>query len=70
MLQLRFRNGYVTGIVAGAQLDRFLSYGVNLGQFAKGRWYRFPALAAAELRRLASSLRPMRLTPAAIALSH
>jgi hypothetical protein len=28
--ELRFRNGYVTGIVATRQLDRFLSYGVNL----------------------------------------
>jgi hypothetical protein len=70
MFQLRFRNGYVTGIVAGAQLDRFLSYGVNLDQFAKGRWYRVPAIAAAELRRLTKSLRPLRLTPAAAALSH
>jgi hypothetical protein len=28
--ELRFRNNYVTGIVATRQLDRFLSYGVHL----------------------------------------
>jgi hypothetical protein len=60
--ELRFTNGYATGIVATAALDRFLSYGVNLDQFARGRWYRVPAAAAAELRRLAASLEPLRLT--------
>jgi hypothetical protein len=64
--ELRFTNGYATGIVATASLDRFLSYGVNLGQFARGRWYRVPAAAAAELRRLSGSLEPLRLTRAAI----
>src|ERR1700704_1016247 len=28
--ELRFRNDYVTGIVATGRLDRFLSYGVHL----------------------------------------
>ena len=28
--QLRFRNGYATGIISTKRLDRFLSYGVNL----------------------------------------
>ena len=64
--ELRFRNDYVTGIVATAALDRFLSYGVNLDQFARGRWYRGPPRAAAELRRLATSLEPLRLTRAAL----
>jgi hypothetical protein len=64
--ELRFRNGYATGIVATSRLDRFLSYGVNLGQFARGRWYRVPTRAAVELRRLSGSLEPLRLTRAAI----
>jgi hypothetical protein len=64
--ELRFRNAYVTGIVATSRLDRFLSYGVNLGQFARGRWYRVPTAAAAELRRLSSPLESLRLTRAAI----
>jgi hypothetical protein len=33
--ELRFRNGYVTGIVATRRLDRFLSYGVHLERFAR-----------------------------------
>ena len=33
--ELRFRNNYVTGIVATGQLDRFLSYGVHLERFAR-----------------------------------
>jgi hypothetical protein len=68
--ELRFRNGYATGIVASAALDRFLSYGVNLDHFARGRWYRMPRRAAAELRRLGRSLEPLRLTRAAIRKSH
>ena len=64
--ELRFTNGYTTGIVATAALDRFLSYGVNLNQFARGRWYRVPAAASAELRRLAAPLAPLRLTRTAI----
>jgi hypothetical protein len=68
--QLRFTNGYVTGIVATRRLDRFLSYGVNLGQFERGRWYHVPAAAAAELQRLTLSLRPLRLTQTALAKAH
>jgi hypothetical protein len=60
--ELKFRNGYVTGIVATARLDRFLSYGVHLGRFARGQWYRMPETLAAELRRLAAGMRPLRLT--------
>jgi hypothetical protein len=67
--ELRFDNGYVTGVVATAKLDRFLSYGVNTGRFAPQRWYRVPAAAAAELRRLAGRLRPLRVTPALVARS-
>lgn len=69
MYQLRFRNGYVTGIVATASLDRFLSYGVYLGRFRRGTWYRVPESLARELRRLAVGIRPLRVTVAAVAKS-
>jgi hypothetical protein len=68
--ELRYRNGYVTGIVATQRLDRFLSYGVFLGRFTRYRWYEIPAAASREFRRLAVGLRPMRLSSAAIAKSH
>jgi hypothetical protein len=67
--QLRFRNGYVTGIVATQRLDRFLSYGVYLGRFVRDRWYAVPGRVSEELRRLTTGLRPLRLTPAALARS-
>jgi hypothetical protein len=63
--ELRFSNGYATGIVASAGLDRFLSYGVNLGRFRSGQWYRLPAQAARALRRLSAPLAPLRVTAAA-----
>lgn len=67
--ELRFSDGYVTGVVATAKLDRFLSYGVNLGRFLPKRWYRVPAQAARELRRLAAKLEPLRVTRALVAKS-
>jgi len=67
--QLRFRNGYVTGIVATRRLDRFLSYGVNLNRFARSEWYAVPRQMSSELRRLTVGLRPLRLTRAALAKS-
>jgi hypothetical protein len=67
--QLRFRNGYVTGIVATRRLDRFLSYGVNLNRFARSSWYAVPQQMSSELRRLTAGLRPLRLTRAALAKS-
>jgi hypothetical protein len=67
--QLRFDNDYVTGIVASSRLDRFLSYGVNLGHFRRGRWYRPPSSASAELQRLTAGMRPLRLSRTAIAKS-
>ena len=57
-VELRFRNGYVTGVAAGTGFDRFLSFGVDLGQFAPRTWYAIPVRAAAEIRRLAKSVRP------------
>ena len=61
-LQLRFGNGYVTGIAATAQLDRFRSGGVNMGQFGVDSWYRVPAKLARALRKLAQPLHPRRVT--------
>ncbi len=60
-LRLVYRDGYVTGVVAGRRFDRFLSFGVNLGQFAARRWYAVPAPVAAELCRLAPRLAPQPL---------
>ncbi len=67
--QLRFRNGYVTGIVATRRLDRFLSYGVNLGRFRRDAWYSVTPGFSAELGRLTAELRPFRLSRAALARS-
>lgn len=67
--ELRFRNGYATGIVATRRLDRFLSYGVHLERFARDRWYAVPRPLSAELRRLTVGLTPLRVTRAALARS-
>jgi hypothetical protein len=67
--QLRFRNQYVTGIVARRPLDRFLSYGVNLGRFVRNTWYAVPRTLSGELRRLTVGLRPLQLTRSALAKS-
>ena len=67
--ELRFRNGYVTGIVATRQLDRFLSYGVIDQRFGRNHWYAVPRKVSAALRRLTVGLRPLRLTRAALARS-
>ena len=64
--ELRFDNGYATGIVATSRLDRFLSYGVHLERFARDQWYAVPPKLAAELRRLTAGLAPLRLTGAAL----
>jgi hypothetical protein len=66
MFELRFSGGYVTGVVASTDLSRFLSYGVNLGHFARGTWYAVPTRAAAELRRLTRALAPLHVTAAAV----
>ncbi len=60
--ELRFGDDYVSGIVASAGLDRFRAYGFNCGRFRRGKWYRVPARAARELRRLTRSLRPLRVS--------
>jgi hypothetical protein len=64
--ELRFRNGDVTGIVAGQRLGRFLSYGVNPDRFKRGQWYAVPRRVSAELRRLTVGMRPYHLTRAAL----
>jgi hypothetical protein len=67
--ELRYRNGYVTGIVATRRLDRFLTYGVIWERFARDTWYAVRHKLSGELRRLTVGLRPLRLTRAALAKS-
>jgi hypothetical protein len=69
-LELRFRNGYVTGVAAGRRFDRFLSFGVNLDQFAARTWYAIPARAALEIERSAASPRPRPLPADVLDRSH
>ena len=54
--------GYSWAVDDWTRLDRFLSYGVSLERFQRGHWYRLPARAARELRRLAASLTPLHVT--------
>ena len=68
--QLRFRNNYVTGIVATRHLDRFLSYGVHLERFDANIWYAVPRRLSAELQRLTVGMRALRVSQAALAKSH
>jgi hypothetical protein len=67
--ELRYRGGYVTGIVATWRLNRFLTYGVHDGRFDENAWYAVPHRISLELRRLTDGLRPLRLTRAAVAKS-
>ena len=67
--ELRFRNGYVTGVVATGELDRFLSYGVHLERFARDAWHAVPQPLSNELRRLTAGLRPLRITRVTLAKS-
>lgn len=67
--ELRFRNGYVSGVVGARSLDRFLTYGVHDQRFAAHAWYGVPPRVTAELLRLTRGLRPLRLTRAALARS-
>jgi hypothetical protein len=60
--ELRYKNGYASGMVATKELNRFRAYGFYCGRFERGRWYVFPARAAAALRKLTASMRPMRVT--------
>ena len=67
--ELRFRSGYVTGIIGGPKLDRFLTYGVHDGRFLPHTWYRLPRQLQRELRSLTAGLRPIRITRASLARS-
>ena len=69
-LRLVYRDGYVTGIAAGSRFTHFLSFGVNVGQFAPRTWYAVPALVAAELRLLAPHLSAGRLPKNILSRSH
>lgn len=69
-LRLVYSNGYVTGIAAGSRFTHFLSFGVNLGQFAARTWYSVPAPVAAELHSLALHLSPGRLPKSILSRSH
>jgi hypothetical protein len=59
---LRWKNGYTSAVVAGAKLDRFRAQGFFCGRFVRGRWYRFPAEAAAMVEKLTAQIRPLRVT--------
>ena len=63
-------NGYVTGIFAASQLDRFRSGGINTAQFSTDAWYRVPPQLASSLRELARWLQPMRVTRSTVAPTH
>ena len=69
-LRLVYRNGYVTGIAAGSRFTHFLSFGVNLDQFAARTWYVVPASVAAELRLLAPHLAAGQLPKNILSQSH
>ena len=60
--ELRFRDGYPSGMVASMWLNRFRAYGFFCGRFERGKWYRFPARAVTELRRLTVRLEPLRVS--------
>ena len=69
-LRLVYRDGYVTGVAAGARFTRFLSFGVNLGQFGARTWYAVPGPVAAELRRIALDVSAGRLPKNILSRSH
>lgn len=69
-VELRFPNGYVTGIAAGRSYDHFLSYGVNLDQFRARTWYAIPARASLAIKRLAARLAPRPLPAHVLRNSH
>jgi hypothetical protein len=62
--ELRFKNGYVAGMVGTSRVDRFRSQGVICGRFRTGKWYRLPARAARTLRTLAAPIEPLRVSSA------
>ena len=69
-LRLVYKDGYVTGVAAGSRFTHFLSFGVNLGQFAARTWYAVPRPVAAELRLLAPHVSVGRLPRNILSRSH
>ena len=67
--ELRYRNGYVTGVIGSTRLDRFLSFGVYAERFRPRVWYRVPPELGVELRRLTAGMKPYRVTRALVARS-
>jgi hypothetical protein len=59
--ELRWKDGHPSGMVATTKLDRFRAYGFYCERFQRSKWYRFPARAAAALRKLTAGFRPMRV---------
>jgi hypothetical protein len=59
---LRWRDGYASGLVAGAGLDRFRGHGFFCGRFVRGTWYRFPAEATVMFKKLTAGIRPLRVS--------
>jgi hypothetical protein len=66
-VQLVFSNGYVSGIAVDGS---FLSYGVNLGRFGTGAWYRLPPSTTHALLALTSLLQPLHLGECALSLAN
>jgi hypothetical protein len=60
--ELRWSDGYATGMVAGTMLKRFRAYGFYCERFQRGKWYWIPPRAAAALRRMTAGMRPMRVS--------
>jgi len=67
--ELRYRNGYATGVIGSTRLDRFLSFGVYAERFRPRVWYRVPPELGVELRRLTAGMKPYRVTRALVARS-
>jgi len=67
--ELRYRNGYATGVIGSTRLDRFLSFGVYAERFRPRVWYRVPPELGVELRRLTAGMKPYPVTRALVARS-
>jgi hypothetical protein len=64
--QLRYRDGYLAGVIGGLRLDRIAVNGLNCGRFRHRVWYRLPARVVLEVRRLAAPLEPLRINRASV----
>lgn len=66
-VQLVFSNGYVSGIAVDGS---FLSYGVKMGRFSTGVWYRLPSSTSRPLVALSGPVQPLRLGECALSLAN